>query len=71
MATRIGGRAAPAEGTATARMHEKRENFYHEQDHRDAAAIRAQDWKFRQALVAAFERGEFPGQPVPVLVLRG
>jgi hypothetical protein len=66
-----GGRKLPAEGTATARLHEKREGAYHEQDHRDAMAIREQDRKFQGALRAAFERGEFPGQSAPVLVLTG
>ena len=65
-----GGPQPPAEGTATARMHEKREAYYHEQDTRDAAAVRAQDAAFQKRLRRAFEKGEFPGQSGPVLVLR-
>lgn len=61
----------PKEGTATARLHEKREAYYHEQDHRDAAAIREQDRKFQDHMRSCAERGLFPGQTSPVLVLRG
>lgn len=65
------GRSQPAENTATARLHEKRADFYFAQDFRDATAIREQDRKFQAALRLAFERGEFPGQGAPMLVLRG
>lgn len=56
--------------TATAAMHAQRAPFYEEQDMRDRAKARQEDERFQEALRLAWERGEFPGQVGPVLVLR-
>ena len=66
----LAGRAQPAEGTATARMHEKRTDFYVKQDTAAELRVREQDAAFQDRLRLAYERGEFPGQTGPILVLR-